>query len=53
MRFYTRPILEKIRLSMETYRDDYEVEAFYFDFLHFYGTPYQTGVAGIVRRHGS
>ena len=38
--------IEKIRLSMETYRDDYEVEAFYFDFLHFYGTPHQTGVAG-------
>ena len=38
--------LEKIKLSLETYLDDHRVEAFYFDFLHFYGTPYQTGIAG-------
>ncbi len=38
--------LEKIELSLKTYLDDHRVEAFYFDFLHFYGTPYQTGIAG-------
>ena len=38
--------LEKIHSSMETYLDDPEVEAFYFDFFHFYGTPFQTGIAG-------
>ena len=38
--------LEKIRISMKTYLDDPQVEAFYFDFLHFYGTPHQTGIAG-------
>ena len=26
--------------------DDYSVEALYFDFLHFYGTANQIGVAG-------
>ena len=28
--------LEKIRISMETYLDDHQVEAFYFDFFHFF-----------------
>ena len=37
--------LEKLNVS-KTYLDDHRVEAFYFDFLHFYGTPYQTGIAG-------
>ena len=38
--------LDKIYSSMKTYLDDPEVEALYFDFFHFYGTPFQTGIAG-------
>lgn len=38
-----------IRKSMEEHLDDHEVEALYFDFLHFYGTPFQIGIAGYRR----
>lgn len=38
-----------IRRSMEECLDNLEVEALYFDFLHFYGTPSQTGIAGYRR----
>ncbi len=38
--------LENIHTSMEKYVHDLAVEAFYFNFFHFYGTPQQTGVAG-------
>ena len=35
-----------IHESMERNLNDLEVEALYFDFLHFYGTPHQIGIAG-------
>ena len=35
--------------KMERYLDDPEVEAFYFDFHHFYGVPTQVGIAGYRR----
>ena len=41
--------LKKIKSTMERYQDDPEVEALYFDFLHFYGTPSQLGIAGYRR----
>ena len=41
--------LQKIKDTMERYRDDPEVEALYFDFYHFYGTPNQVGIAGYRR----
>lgn len=41
--------LATIRNSMERYLDEPEVEALYFDFLHFYGTPKQVGIAGYRR----
>ena len=41
--------LEKIRRQIEAVHDDYSVEALYFDFLHFYGTANQIGVAGYRR----
>lgn len=37
------------RNKMEQYLDDAEVEAFYFDFHHFYGVPSQVGIAGYRR----
>ena len=41
--------LEKIQNAMESYKDDPQVEALYFDFLHFYGIPSQVGIAGYRR----
>ncbi|EAR62854.1 glycosyltransferase family 2 protein [Neptuniibacter caesariensis] len=41
--------LETIRGNMERYLDDPEVEAFYFDFFHFYGRPDQVGISGYRR----
>ena len=41
--------LPVFRESMERYVDDPEVEAFYFDFYHFYGVPNQVGIAGYRR----
>lgn len=41
--------LEKIRLQVEAVHEDESVEALYFDFLHFYGTPNQIGIAGYRR----
>ena len=38
--------IENIRASMERNIKDPEVEALYFDFYHFYGTPDQVGIAG-------
>lgn len=38
--------LDDIYDAMESHLTDADVEALYFDFLHFYGTPYQFGVAG-------
>jgi len=38
--------LERIYAKLESRIHDERVEAFYFDFLHFYGTPNQIGVAG-------
>ncbi|MDC3032841.1 glycosyltransferase [Litorivicinus sp.] len=35
-----------IKKAMENHLSNLEVEALYFDFLHFYGTPFQTGIAG-------
>lgn len=35
--------------QMERYLEDPEVEAFYFDFYHFYGRPDQVGIAGYRR----
>lgn len=32
--------------AMESSLGDVDIEALYFDFFHFYGTPYQVGVAG-------
>ncbi len=38
--------IPNIKKVMEDHLSDPEVEALYFDFLHFYGTPFQTGIAG-------
>jgi glycosyltransferase involved in cell wall biosynthesis len=38
--------LAGIREAMEENHEDPDCEALYFDFLHFYGTPYQIGIAG-------
>ena len=38
-----------IRQTMQDNLSDTEVEALYFDFLHFYGTPNQVGIAGYRR----
>ena len=38
-----------IKNTMERHQDDPEVEALYFDFYHFYGTPNQVGIAGYRR----
>ena len=39
----------QIRQTMQDNLSDLEVEALYFDFLHFYGTPEQVGIAGYRR----
>jgi len=39
----------KIRETMQKNLDDLDVEALYFDFFHFYGTPQQVGIAGYRR----
>ena len=41
--------LPSIYASMEENLTDSEVEALYFDFYHFYGTPNQIGIAGYRR----
>ena len=41
--------LSKIYAAMERDIDDLNVEALYFDFLHFYGTPDQIGIGGYRR----
>lgn len=41
--------LEKIRRQIEAVHNDHSVEALYFDFLHFYGTANQIGIAGYRR----
>ena len=41
--------LETIRGNMEKHLDDPEVEAFFFDFYHFYGRPDQVGISGYRR----
>jgi len=41
--------LDSIYDSMAQNVHDQRVEALYFDFFHFYGTPYQTGIAGYRR----
>ena len=41
--------VSNIRETMQEHLDDPEVEALYFDFFHFYGTPNQVGVAGYRR----
>ncbi len=38
--------LAQIQEAMLTNLKDERVEALYFNFFHFYGTPYQTGIAG-------
>jgi len=38
-----------IRETMQENLDDPDVEALYFDFFHFYGTPQQVGIAGYRR----
>ena len=38
-----------IRDTMEKNVYDHQVEALYFDFFHFYGTPNQVGIAGYRR----
>ena len=38
--------IENIRRSMRDNLNKKEVEALYFEFLHFYGTPRQVGIAG-------
>ncbi|MGB0663344.1 MAG: glycosyltransferase [Pontibacterium sp.] len=40
---------QNIRQTMERHLNDPEVEAMYFDFFHFYGTPNQVGVSGYRR----
>ena len=41
--------IDQIRHTMHDNLSDFEVEAFYFDFYHFYGTPDQIGIAGYRR----
>ena len=41
--------VSNIRETMQENLNDPEVEALYFDFFHFYGTPNQVGVAGYRR----
>jgi len=41
--------VSKIRETMQENLGDAEVEALYFDFFHFYGTPRQVGIAGYRR----
>ena len=41
--------LESIEATMRRYLKAPEVEALYFDFFHFYGTPDQVGIAGYRR----
>ena len=41
--------VSNIRETMQKNLDDPEVEALYFDFFHFYGTPHQLGIAGYRR----
>jgi hypothetical protein len=41
--------LDSIYDSMAQNVNNQRVEALYFDFFHFYGTPYQTGIAGYRR----
>jgi len=41
--------VSNIREIMQENLDDPEVEALYFDFFHFYGTPNQVGIAGYRR----
>ena len=41
--------VNKIRETMQEHLNDLEVEALYFDFFHFYGTPNQIGIAGYRR----
>ena len=38
--------LPRIQEAMKGSLDDERVEALYFNFFHFYGTPHQTGIAG-------
>lgn len=38
-----------IQDNLKLYENDPSVEALYFDFLHFYGTPHQVGIAGYRR----
>ena len=38
--------IDRIRQTMQDNLSDPEVEALYFDFFHFYGTPEQVGIAG-------
>ena len=41
--------VSNIRATMQKNLEDPEVEALYFDFFHFYGTPQQVGIAGYRR----
>ena len=41
--------IEKIRQTMQENLLNAEIEALYFDFFHFYGTPEQVGIAGYRR----
>ena len=41
--------LDNIQQAMQDNLSDPEVEALYFDFFHFYGTPDQVGIAGYRR----
>ena len=41
--------VDQIRQTMQDNLSDLEVEALYFDFFHFYGTPEQVGIAGYRR----
>jgi len=41
--------LDTIQESMQRYLHNSEIEALYFDFYHFYGTPSQIGIAGYRR----
>ena len=41
--------VDQIRQTMQDNLSDPNVEALYFDFFHFYGTPHQVGIAGYRR----
>jgi hypothetical protein len=41
--------IENIRQAIQDNHSNLEVEALYFDFFHFYGTPEQIGIAGYRR----